>query len=177
MGDRTFVLWKLAYIALCKFSPFWLRFSPFCGDFFKDLLVWLIIGWQVCILGSVSDKYSYLLKPCCNYIFQVSFLSISTKVTEGNGNLCIFLKHHYPCSGNLRKNQILIYPRTMNVLSCKESKFANLLYLLVASLYDIRSKLKICIHSFISCRLPCPNEWFKVELFWRKYNEKLHFWI
>ena len=29
------------------------------------------------------------------------------------------------------------------------------------------------IHSFISC----PNEWFQVELFSRKYNEKLHFRI
>ena len=29
-------------------------------------------------------KYSYLLKPCCNYIFQFSILSISTKVMEGN---------------------------------------------------------------------------------------------
>ena len=57
------------------------------------------------------------------------------------------------------------------------SKFAQKIYfyLLVASLYLIRSKSKIFIHSFISCRLPCPNEWFQVELFWRKYNEKLHF--
>ena len=59
------------------------------------------------------------------------------------------------------------------------SKFTQEIYfyLLVASLYLIRSKSKIFIHSFISCRLPCPNEWFQVELFWRKYNEKLHFRI
>ena len=59
------------------------------------------------------------------------------------------------------------------------SKFAQEIYfyLLVASLYLIRSKSKIFIHSFISCRLPCPNEWFQVELFWTEYNEKLHFQI
>ena len=40
------------------------------------------------------------------------------------------------------------------------SKFTQKIYfyLLVASLYLIRSKSKIFIHSFISCRLPCPNE-------------------
>ena len=40
------------------------------------------------------------------------------------------------------------------------NKFAQKMYfyLIVASLYLIRSKLKIFIHSFISCRLPCPNE-------------------
>ena len=27
-----------------------------------------------------------------------------------------------------RKNQISIYPRTMNIFTCKESKFSNLLY-------------------------------------------------
>ena len=63
---------KLTYINLCKFSPFWFRFSPFWGNFFKNLFIWLIIGWQVCILGWEYDKYSYLLKPCCNYIFRVS---------------------------------------------------------------------------------------------------------
>ena len=107
VGERSFVLWKLTYIALCKFSPFWLRFSPFWGNFFKDLLVWLIIGWQVCIIGWESDKYSFLLKPCCNYIFQVSILSMSTKVMERNGNLWTFLKSHYLRSGNLRKKSNL----------------------------------------------------------------------
>ena len=55
------------------------------------------------------------------------------------------------------------------------SKFAQEIYfyLLVASLYLIRSKLKIFIHSFILCRLPCPNEWFQFKLFWRKCNEKV----
>ena len=95
MGERSFVLWKLTYIALCKSSLFWLRFSPFWANFFKDLLIWLIIVWQVCILGWVSDKYSYLLKPCCNYIFQVSILSISMKVMKGNDNLWTSLKIHY----------------------------------------------------------------------------------
>ena len=50
-------------------------------------------------------------------------------------------------------------------------------YLLLASLYLIQSKLKIFIHPFISSWLPYPNEWFQVELLWRKYNKKLHFWI
>ena len=55
------------------------------------------------------------------------------------------------------------------------SKFTQEIYfyLLVASLYLIRSKLNSLLHSFISC----PNEWFQVELFRRKYNEKLHFRI
>ena len=59
---------------------------------------------------------------------------------------------------------MLIYPRTMNILSCKKSKFKifyiiNIMtfskfaqeiyfYLLVASLYLIRSKSKIFIHPF-----------------------------
>ena len=72
--EKFFVLWKLTYIALCKFSPHWLRFFPFWGNFFKDLLVWLIIVWQVSILGWVSEKYSYFLKTCCSYIFQISIL-------------------------------------------------------------------------------------------------------
>ena len=83
------------------------------------------------------------------------------------------------------KSKILIYSRIMNVLFCKESKsFIKIMifskfsqkiyfYLIVASLYLIRSKLKIFIHSFILCRLPCPNEWFQFKLFWRKCNEKV----
>ena len=73
-SEKSFFLWKLTCIALCKFSSFWLRFSPFWSNFFKDLVICLMIGWQICILGWVSDKYSYLLKPCCNYVFQVSIL-------------------------------------------------------------------------------------------------------
>ena len=48
------------------------------------------------------------------------------------------------------------------------SKFAQEIYfyLLVASLYLFGSKSNIFIHSFISCWLPCLNEWFQVELFW-----------
>ena len=125
MGERSFVLWKLTYIALCKFFLFWLRFSPFGGNVFKDFPIWLIIGWQVCILDWVSDKYSYLLKPCSNYIFPVSILPISTKVMEGNDNLRTFLKSRCLCSGNLRKNQILIYPITMNILSCKRVEISK----------------------------------------------------
>ena len=88
MGEGSFVLWKLIYIALCKLIPFWLRFSPFWVNIFKDFSrIWLIIGWQVCILGLLSAKCSYLLKPCFNYIFQVSILSISRKVMEGNDKL------------------------------------------------------------------------------------------
>ena len=74
VSERSFFLWKLTYIALCKFSWFWLRFSPFWGNFFIDLLIWFNIGWQVCILGWISDKYSYLLKSSCNYFFQVSII-------------------------------------------------------------------------------------------------------
>ena len=91
--EKFFVLWKLTYIALCKFSPHWLRFFPFWGNFFKDLLIWLIIVWQVCILGWVSEKYSYSLKTCCSYIFQVSILSISTKKMEGSYNIWSSLKN------------------------------------------------------------------------------------
>ena len=36
---------------------------------------------------------------------------------EGNDNLWTFLKRHYLCSGNFRKNQVVIYAGTMNVLS------------------------------------------------------------
>ena len=93
---------KFTYIALCKFSPFWLRFSPFWGNFLKDLFIWLITGWQVCILGRESDKYSYLLKPCKLYFLSFN-LYISTKVMEGNDNLWTFLKSHSLCSGDLGK--------------------------------------------------------------------------
>ena len=97
-----------------------------------------------------------------------------------------------------RKNQISIYPSTMNILNIVEiylysrnsqmfyiiniisfSKFAQEIYFYLqdVSLYFIQSELTIFIHSFISSRIPCPNEWFQVEFFWRKCNEKLHFRI
>ena len=116
VDERCFFLWKLTHIALCKFSRFWLRFSPFWRNFFKDLLIWLIIGWQFCILGWVSDNYSYLLKPCFNYIFKVSIVF---------GHFQKVINSALETSG---KNQILIYPRTMKILSCKELKFSKLLY-------------------------------------------------
>ena len=103
VGERSFVLWKLTYIALCKFSPFWLRFSPFWGIFSR------ISSFGLLLVGSLYSRlsiqwYSCLLKRCCNYIFQVSILSISTKVLKGNYNLWTFLKS-LETSG---KNQILI---------------------------------------------------------------------
>ena len=69
-----------------------------------------------------------------------------------------------------RNSQIFYIINIMNF-----SKFAQEIYfyLLIASLDLIRKKLKSLIHSFISC----PNEWFQVEFFSRKYNEKLHFRI
>ena len=74
-------IWKFTYIALYKFSLLWLRLSLFWGNFFKDIFIWLIIGWQLCILGWVSDRYSYLLKSCCNYISSFSLIYFN----EGNG--------------------------------------------------------------------------------------------
>ena len=62
---------------------------PILGQFFQGAFsrIWLIIGWQVCILGLLSAKCSYLLKIYFNYIFQVSILSMSRKVMEGNVKL------------------------------------------------------------------------------------------
>ena len=174
VGERSFVLWKLIYIALCKFFPFWLCSSPFWLIFFKNLPIWLIIGWQVSILDWVSDKHSYLLKPCCHYIFQFSILSISTKVMEGNGNHWTFLKSHCLFSGNLRKNQILIYPRTLNILSCKRAEIFKSFTSLISSLPAISLKkytftcwLLVCvlfevnfsfIHSFHAGSLALVND-------------------
>ena len=36
--------------------------------------------------------------------------------------------HSHFVMEDTRKNHISIYPRTMNMLTCKESKFSNLLY-------------------------------------------------
>ena len=83
-GWEKFRLIKLTCIALCRFTPFWLRLSPFPRIFSR---IWLIIGWKVCILGLLSANCSYLLKPCFNYVFQVSILYISRKVMEGNNKL------------------------------------------------------------------------------------------
>ena len=41
-----------------------------------------------------------------------------------------------------RKNQILIYARAMNILTCKESKFSNLLYP-----YSIMTFSKSCLRN------------------------------
>ena len=123
-------------------------------------------------------------------IFKISILSISMKVKEGNNNLGTCLKHWKPQEKikcwfvqepwmyffvKSRNPQIFYIIKIIFIFS----KFAQKIcfYLIVASLYLIRSKLKMFIHSFISCRLPYPNEFFQVELSWRKYNEKLYFRI
>ena len=64
-------------------------FLPISGQFFQGFFsrIWLIFGWQVCILGFLFAKCSYLFKPCFSYIFQVPVLSISRKVMEGNDKL------------------------------------------------------------------------------------------
>ena len=151
-------------IALCKLSPFWLCFSPFWGNLFKDLLIWLIIGWQVCILDRVSDKYLYLLKLCCNYIFQVSILSTSTKVMKGNDNHWIFSKSHYLCSGNLRKKLNFDLTNT-----AQKMKFS--IKDLFSKCEQIRSFLRIWSHllkkllmeNFIFCAVQEPWLYFLVK--------------
>ena len=54
VGERSFVLWKLTYIALYKFSPFQLRFSPFWGNLAYYLAYYCLAGlyprlstWQI----------------------------------------------------------------------------------------------------------------------------------
>ena len=60
------------------------------------------------------------------------------------------------------------------------SKFAQkntfTCYLLVCILFEVNQIFSF-IHSFISCRPSCPDEWFQFKLFLRKYNDKLHFRI
>ena len=82
-------------------------------------------------------------------------------------------KKALPCSGNFRKNQILIYPRTMNILFCKRveifKSFISIISSLSANLlkkYNFTCWLLVCI----------LFEVFQVELLW-KYNKKLHFRI
>ena len=169
------------YIALCKFSRVWLRFSSFWGNFFKDLLIWLIIGWQVCIPGGVSDKYSIY----CNLVviifskFQQPidiFKKSLPLLWKPQGKIkFLFIQEPWIYFPVKSRNSQIFY--ITNIITF--SKFAQEMYfyLLVASLHVIQIKSKILIHSSISCRLACPNEWFQVELFWRKYNEKLHFRI
>ena len=89
-------------------------FLPILEQFFQGSLS--IISWQVCILDWVSDKYCYLLKPCCNYSFQVSIIF---------GLLKKVINFALETSGKI---QILIYPRTMNILFCKVSKFWNIFF-------------------------------------------------
>ena len=181
MGKRSYFVWKLTYIALCRFSRFWLRSSLFWGNFFKDLLIWLIIVWQVCILGGwISEKYSYLLKPCC-YIFQVPiifghFLKVITFALETSGKIQFwFIQERwiYFLVKN-RNSEIFFSPNIMAF-----DKFAQKIYfyLLVASLYLIRNKSKIFIYSFISCWLPCPHEWFQVFALMNDFLNDLHFRI
>ena len=94
------------HIYLYVNSPSFDSASSHCGAIFSSissfglLIIFLLTGL---FLGWISSKYFYLLKPCCNYIFQVSILSISTKIMEENDNLWTFLKSHYLCTRNLRK--------------------------------------------------------------------------
>ena len=71
---------------------------------------------------------------------------------DGNNNLWTILKNHCICSGSLRKNQILIYPRTMNILSCKRVEIFKSFISLISSLsakllkkYTFTSWLLVCI--------------------------------
>ena len=141
-------------------SPRFDSVSPHFGAIFSRAYSFgLLFGWQVCILGWVSDKCSYLLKPCCNYVFQVSMLPISTKVMEENDNLCTFFKTSSTSSLTLiwkpqEKSSFHLsksYERTFLLRVEILSKIAQgiYFYLLVASLYLIQSKLEIFIHSFI----------------------------
>ena len=92
-GREKLCIMKTDIYSLIQILPVLTRFSPFWGNFFKDLLIWLITVLQVCILGWVSNKYSYLLKTCSKYIFQFSILSISTKAMGGNYNLWTSVKN------------------------------------------------------------------------------------
>ena len=77
---EKFFLMKIdIYIYIYIYGFMWILpvltpFFPILGQFFQEpphLACYWLAG---CILGLVSDKYSYLLKPCCNYIFQVSII-------------------------------------------------------------------------------------------------------
>ena len=89
VGERSFVLWKLTYVALCKFIPFWLHFSPFWSNFFKDFFQGfglLLVGrpvFKVSCLSNVPIYWNLVLIM----FFQVSILSISRKVMERNYKL------------------------------------------------------------------------------------------
>ena len=89
-GWEKFFLWKLTYIALCKFSRFWLRFYSFWGNFFKDLLISLIIGWQVVFQAECRT----------NILIYWNFVVITFSNFQ---YLWTFSKSHCLCSGNLRK--------------------------------------------------------------------------
>ena len=86
-----------------------------------------------------------------------------------------FIQEPWICLLVKSRNSQIFY--IINIMDFSKIAQEIYFYLLVAILYFIQSKLKVFIHSFISSRLPCPNEWLQVELFWRKYNEKLHFRI
>ena len=80
---------KIDIYSFIQIHPVLTLFLSILWELFQGFFprIWLIIGWQVCILGVLSAKCSYLLKPCFNYIFQVSILSTSRKVMEGNDKL------------------------------------------------------------------------------------------
>ena len=130
------------------------HFSPFWGNFFKDLFIWLIIGWQDCILGWVSDKYSYLLKTCCNYIFQVlvifgHFRKVVTFALETYEKIKIWLIQEQWIYFEIRNSQIF---RITNIMTSWLS--ANLLkkytftcWLLVCILFEVNQRF-LSIHSF-----------------------------
>ena len=127
-GERSFVLWKLTYKALCKFFPFWLRFSAFWGNFVKDFFQWfglLSVGrsvFKAYYLPNILIYWNLVL------IIFSKFQSMSRKVMEGNDNLWTFLKKHCLCSGNFWKIKYLLIQKPWIYYFVQESKFSNLLY-------------------------------------------------
>ena len=73
-----------------------------------------------------------------------------------------------------RNSEIFFSPNIMTFDKLAQKMY---FYLLVASLYLIRSKSKIFVYSFISCWLPCPHEWFQVFALMNDFLNDLHFRI